>query len=305
MLKEDGRKKHFILLFVGMLLWAMSFVWVKVALQVYSPLIILLLRMFIGAVFLFSFSRLIGRLQKVQFADLKHFCLLALFEPFLYFMGETYAMQHVSSTVGAVMTSTIPVLTPIASYFFLKQKLTLKHMLGAALSTIGVVLVLVNSGDTLQGNMKGVLLMLVAIVAAIAFSMLISKMGTKYNAMTVISYQTLFSCAYFGVALLFNLDLLKTNWVFDYDAFMSIVYLAVLCTGVSFVIYTMAIQEIGANQASMFTNLIPIFVAVISYFFFDEVLSIKNYLGILLVIVGLFVAHGKIFKKGILFTPHS
>lgn len=75
----------------AMLFWSFSFVWVKVAYQAYEPLTVVLLRLVISVVLLFVFSLSIRRLQIPDRKDAGIFLLLALFEPFLYFMGRVTA----------------------------------------------------------------------------------------------------------------------------------------------------------------------------------------------------------------------
>jgi drug/metabolite transporter (DMT)-like permease len=54
--------------------------------------------------------------------------------------------------------------------------------------------------------------------------------------------------------------------------------------------YTYAVREIGVSKTSVFTNLIPIITALASYFLFNETLTLVKILGILIVIIGLYIA---------------
>ena len=128
---------------VSMVFWSLTFVWYKVVYLYLGPITTIFLRLIISSVILFSFGlaavKVIDRskqkspkptvgvkkfyhsivgflgkaldrtelyIQKVNRKDWGGIILLAFFEPFMYFMGESFGMTLVSSTVGAVVIST-------------------------------------------------------------------------------------------------------------------------------------------------------------------------------------------------------
>ena len=105
------------------LLWALSFVWYKQVLIYLPPVTLVLFRLVIAVSILSLVSLFIGKLQKMMLKDLPAFIALSFFQPFAYFMGESFGMQYVSSTVGAVVISTIPIFAAIAGFFILKERL--------------------------------------------------------------------------------------------------------------------------------------------------------------------------------------
>ena len=99
---------------LAMVFWSLSFIWYKEVFQFYKPITLVVGRLSISAIFLFITVGLIMRkLTKIKASDLKYFLLLAFFEPFLYFMGESFGMTMVSSTLAAVIISTIPLFSPL------------------------------------------------------------------------------------------------------------------------------------------------------------------------------------------------
>ena len=100
-----GRKTFYIYLwlFLAMVLWALSFIWFKMANETYPPITIVFFRLLMAAIILFLFSFFGGFLKNIRWKDIKHFVLLALFNPFLYFIGESNGLTYVSSTTAAVI----------------------------------------------------------------------------------------------------------------------------------------------------------------------------------------------------------
>jgi drug/metabolite transporter (DMT)-like permease len=112
------------------LFWGFSFVWFKQAFLVYKPITIVFLRLVIATVLLNVYIKVAGKKQKIDKKDYKLFLLLAFFEPFCYFLGESFGLTFVSATVGAIIISTIPLFTPFLTYFLIKEKITIYGIVG-------------------------------------------------------------------------------------------------------------------------------------------------------------------------------
>ena len=105
------------------LFWGFSFVWFKQANVYYKPLSIVILRLIISAVLIVLILKLSKNEEKIAKEDWKQLLLLAFFEPFLYFLGESFGLTMVSATAGAIIISTIPLFTPIFTYSLSNFKL--------------------------------------------------------------------------------------------------------------------------------------------------------------------------------------
>ena len=285
---------------LAMIFWSFSFVWVKVAYQAYGPLTVVLLRLVISVVLLFSFMFIIRRLQFIAKKDIGIFVLLAFFEPFLYFMGESYGLLYVSSTVAAVIVATIPLLAPISAYYFFKERLSLMNVIGLAISFLGVCLVILNDDLSFSASPLGVMLEVLAVIAAIAYSTVLRKLAFRYNTFTIISYQNLFGIIMFlPFWLVFeSRDFIATP--FHREAFTSIILLSVFASSLAFIFFTFSVRNIGINRSNTFINLIPVFVAIFAWFVLGDKLSGQAATGIAIVIAGLFLAQIRWRRKKII-----
>ena len=285
---------------LAMIFWSFSFVWVKVAYQAYGPLTVVLLRLVISVVLLFSFMFIIRRLQFIAKKDIGIFVLLAFFEPFLYFMGESYGLLYVSSTVAAVIVATIPLLAPISAYYFFKERLSLMNVIGLAISFLGVCLVILNDDLSFSASPLGVMLEVLAVIAAIAYSTVLRKLAFRYNTFTIISYQNLFGIIMFlPFWLVFeSRDFIATP--FHREAFTSIILLSVFASSMAFIFFTFSVRNIGINRSNTFINLIPVFVAIFAWFVLGDKLSGQAATGIAIVIAGLFLAQIRWRRKKII-----
>lgn len=139
---KPSQIKLFASIIISMIFFSLTFVWFKIANNVYGPLTIVLFRLIIAAIILLIFTKISGSLVIPKKKDLKYMFLLAFFEPFLYFMGESYGLQYISSTVAAVIIATIPLVAPFAAYIFYREKVSLFNSIGILISFFGVICVI-------------------------------------------------------------------------------------------------------------------------------------------------------------------
>lgn len=276
-----------------MLLWGMSFVWTAVALRYYEPISIIFLRLTISTIFLFLWLKLFGKFEKIQAADFKLFIISALFNPFLYFLGENYGVKLTSPTVSAVVIATIPLFASVAAFFMLREKLTLLNISGMILSFAGVLIMLLTSNFSFEASPIGVAALLFAVATAIGYSVYLKKLSSRYSPIFIIAVQNLIGLIFFlPVFLIFDFShfiTIKPN----FEVIGSIVALAVFCSSIAFVAFTIATREIGVSKTNIFANLIPVFTGVFSFLIIGEQLNSQKVMGISLVVAGLFFSQLK------------
>jgi drug/metabolite transporter (DMT)-like permease len=295
-MKEQSAAKLYGAVILAMMCFSLSFVWFKVANVSYGPLTIVLGRLLISSVILFFITRFSGRLVIPYKHDFKYILLLTFFEPFLYFMGESFGLQYIPSTVGAVIIATIPLFAPFASLIFFKEKITLKNISGIIISFIGVTLVIYEFGAGLSANPLGVLLQFSAVFSAIGYTVVLHKISSRMNNLSIILFQNIIGSVYFLPFWLIFESKRFVNTPFDPDAMLAIAELAIFASTLAFVFFTYSVRHMGVTKSNMFVNIIPVFTAIFAWFILGDILTFQKISGILLVIAGLFMAQVK-FRK--------
>ncbi len=277
----------------SMLLWGMSFVWSTIVFRYYPPITTVFLRLVISFLLLFGSVTLFGKFEKIRKEDYKLFLLSALFNPFLYFLGESYGLKMSSSTISSVIIATIPLFSPVVAYYTLKEKLTRLNIIGMMVSFAGIILMLVDGKLNLSASPLGIVLLLFAVATAITYSVFLKKLSSKYSAINIITVQNLIGALYFLPFFLFlemeNFFTVKP----DFKLISSLLSLAVFCSSLAYILFTIAMREIGVGRTNMFTNLIPVFTAVFSFFLLGEEFNIQKLSGMAIVIVGLYLSQIK------------
>lgn len=282
---------------LAMIFWSYTFVWYKVVYEFYNPITVVFFRLIISSVFLFALMAPLKKLQKIRKGDLKYFILVATFNPFLYFIGESYGIKFASTTVAAVIIATIPLFTSFTSAYFLNEKITKMNIAGVFFSIVGVAFVIFNNGEAIEASTFGIFMLSFAVAAAIGYTLVLKKLTSKYNSITVVTYHNFIGIFLFA-PLFFIIDFtdfIKTG--FSTEAWVPLLELAIFGSSFAFIFFTFSIQKIGVGKANAFTNLIPVFTAIIAYFVIDELLNFNKMLGISLVIAGLFLSQVRTGKR--------
>lgn len=286
-----------------MLIWAGAGIAVKEALLVFTPLTLIVLRFTLAVVLMvtigliFRQNEILG-LQRVEKKDIPLFLLGGLFQPFLYFIFETYTYDcFASPTIAEAMLSTQPVLAPIFAFALLRERVTRNNIIGIVISTIGMLmLLLVGAGDFVLGNSWGILLAFVTVSMSVSYSIILRRIPSHYSPLSIVFYVQSFSLLLFyilwGGAWVFTpfqpLELLEPIQLLK--PVLSVLYLAIFASVAAFVLFCYTVRKIGVTRANVFNNVRPVFTALIMWILMDEILPIWKLIGILIIIIGLFIS---------------
>ena len=300
----------YLTIIIAMLIWAGAGIAVKEALLVFTPLTLIVFRFTLAVLLMllvglvFRKSDIVG-LQRVDKRDIPLFMLGGLFQPFLYFIFETYTYQSFASpTIAEALLSTQPVLAPLFAFVLLREHITRNNIIGILLSTIGMLmLLLVGSQSFAIGNPWGILLALLTVSCSVGYSVVLRRIPGYYSPLTIVFYVQFISLVLFyilwGGDLLLNSsspELLHTSSPELLKAGLSVLYLAVLASVTAFILFCYTVRYIGVTRANIFNNIRPVFTALMMLLFFSEQLPFWKWIGIIVIIIGLFISqkHGKV-----------
>jgi len=287
---KNKKVQLYIIIVLSMVFWGMSFVWSTIVFRYLEPITTVFFRLILSSGILFAGLKIFGKIEKIKREHYKMFLISALFNPFLYFLGENFGLKNTSATISAVIIATIPVFSPIVAFFFLKERLSLLNVIGLIISFLGVLVMLVNKDLSLNAAPLGLMCLGFAVIAAIIYSMLLKRLAFHYNAFTVIANQNLIgSFLFLPLFLIFEAHKLSSV-TFNASWVSSLLMLSVFASSLAFVFFAIGTREIGVSKTSIFSNLIPAITAIGSYFLLGEAFSVQKGAGILMVICGLSIS---------------
>src|SRR6056297_3232938 len=290
-------KKNFATAYIAvslaMIFWSFTFIWYKIVYQFYNPITTVFFRLIISSIFLFALMYPLKKIEKIRKGDFKYFLLFSVFNPFLYFIGESYGVKLVSSTLAAVIIATIPLFTSFTSSFFLNEKITRMNLMGIIFSIIGVSFIIFEKNEGITVSLLGIAMLMLAVVAAIGYSIVLKNLSNKYSSITIVSYHNLIGIFLFApLFFIFDFNDFKQTGL-SQEAWIPLLELSFFGSSFAFIFFTFAIKRIGVGKAKAFTNLIPVLTAIIAFIVLGEIINLTKIFGISLVIGGLFLSQIK------------
>lgn len=255
------------------------------------PTTILLFRSFFAVIFFVLFLIIKGqRLFAIEKKDIVPFLILGLLNVPLnqYLFFVSIKMTTASNVALAYALS--PIFILIISIYFLKEKVTLRKTLGIVAAFVGITLILFERG--LEFRSEYFIGNLVALVASLAWS-IYSTYGKVFIARYGSIYST-FIAMLFGFLLYLPISFLHDDianiYLIKPMHWLQIIYLALLTSGIAYIIWYYAIKRLPASSVGVFNNLQPVFTTILAMAFLNQSVSFIYIIGGLLIIGGVYIA---------------
>ncbi|MBI4098295.1 MAG: EamA family transporter [Candidatus Levybacteria bacterium] len=280
-------------LIIANVIWGASFPVYKWALDDIPSFTFVFLRFYLAALILFPFVYKNLRIERQDWWDL-----------FLCsFIGITITISFLilglklSSSINApIILSAGPIILIIGSFFYLKERLKKKVVVGTLTSLVGVltiVLLPVFKGG-LDGGLLGNLFLVGAAIGSVIHALLLKKIMPKYKALPIAFWQFLIG----SLPLLpfYFIELNQTHWTQDINLkiLIGIFFGSVLATSVAHSIYAYGMKFIKASEVGIFTYVDPIATVLVAIPLLGEKITAPYLIGALFVFLGIFIAEGRI-----------
>ncbi len=274
--------------------WGLSFVWSGQLLRNGFPLYSLLgIRLFLASMLLLAVAVISKKFVRIKRRDLKWFLLLVIFEPFLYFIGETNGIVLTDSpAISSIVISTLPLFTMVMGYAIYNERISKTNMAGVFIALAGVILSLMNEEMQLNVHPLGFVMLLLAVFSATGYSLVIKKLSDNYTPVMIVLWQNLIGVVFFLPFCLFEANALS-HFNFSFRNIYPLLLLVIFPSCIAFLSYVQAIHHIGVTKASMFCTLIPVVTLLFSAFMGLEKLYTYNVAGVLIVVAGLVLSQLK------------
>ncbi len=276
-------------LLAATLLWASSFVALKIAFAHFDPMVVIFGRMLVGSL-CFLFLPSIFRNLAWQPGDLRRMALMALCEPCLYFIFEARAVENTTASQAGMITAILPLLVAVVARMVLKEHLTRRTLTGFFIAIVGVVWlslaaeVEAGAPNPLLGNFYE----FVAMVCATGYVIQLKRLTSRYSPFFLTAVQA-FAGSLFFFPILF---LPGTELPVRYDpvGVTAVVYLGAFITLGAYGCYNFGVSRIPVSQATAFINLIPVFAVILGWLVLGETFTGSQYLAAGIVFCGVYLS---------------
>ena len=198
------------------------------------------------------------------------------------------AAETTTATNMGILAAMVPLLTVLLSALILREPPTLGGILGGVLAFMGVTLLLGrgNPFSLLQLQVAlGDALMIVAATCYALYGVMLKRWS-----MNLPPWVMLYAQVCFAVLFLLPPYLMGPMTPIDGQNIGLILYAGIPASVITTFLWMRAVRQIGANQSSIFINLMPLFSAVIAMIFLGERVAGFHFAGGLLILVGVIMA---------------
>lgn len=163
------------------LMFALTFVFVRVGVKSASTTTALWLTLFVNVVFLWGWSLLVYGWQFEQWWEWRYFFLAGVFAPLLGRLFQFQGMAKLGANITTPLTLTHPVISVVLAILFLGEEVTNLGLLGALMVVLGSVVVGAQGGQNPTRSLQNVsrIYLLLPLVASLSYgiSIVFRKIG--------------------------------------------------------------------------------------------------------------------------------
>lgn len=314
------RYLNYLYLLIAILIWSFAPAIVKIVLGKLDPLPFLILRFFVVVIFLFPiywniFYKNFIKRKKYSWYDWKNIIIYSLLSQtslILFFIG----LDYTTAIDSIILALSAPLITIAAGHYFFRDKLNLLKEIGIFIATIGTLLVVIEplltkqNGDPVDRFWGNIILILFHLVASfwviytkflfgtnsLVLISLMKKVGLKlhkkkYDVFEVnmlsffVAFLTLIPFAFTNIST-YTQQVLSLGWI----EILGIIYMGLLSSAAAYILYTKAQSSLSVTEVSIFTYISPMFAIPASYLILGEIPTNYSYIGIAVILIGLFVA---------------
>jgi len=288
------QKKTYLALVLITILWGNSFIAMKHAVQFLTPVELTILRFIPVAV---AFAALLLPTQRISF-----WAMVRKEWPILILLGLTGAVAYnifvmtgsqriAAGTTSLIVPSLNPILTFILSIIFLKERPTVKKVLGLIFASIGLyIIVRYASGERIDFSyLRYVFITTLAPLCFAIYTILGKPLVARYPPLQVTGGAMM--AAVIPLVFLIDGDLIAKLPTLPPTVWLSIAFLSFLCTVFALIVWFWALQQMEASKASSFTYLVPLFGVSFSQVILGEPITLALIIGGAILLGGVYIVN--------------
>ena len=281
----------------AVIVWGATFIATKIALREVSPATIVWIRFGMG-----TFILGVVVVSRKQFAlpernEWLYFAMLGFLGVTFHQILQATGLQTAKATTTAWIVATTPVFIAILGWLALKERLTGLQVIGILLAAFGVLLI-VSKGNlsalfTGEEGTIGDLLVLISSVNWAVYTILSRRELARHPAARMMFFVMLIGW------------LLVNVWIFGFGPGFSevanltssgwgaILVLGIFGSGLAYIAFYDALQEIPASQLGAFFNVEPLVTTVLASFMVAEAITAITLIGGAIIIWGIWLVNRK------------
>jgi drug/metabolite transporter (DMT)-like permease len=277
-------------------LWGASYMFIKVAIDDVSPIVVVWVRLVLAALVLVPIARGRGAFEALR----GHFptvLLLSVVQVAAPFLLITFGEKHIASALAGILVASAPIFTALLAFRLDREELaTGWRLVGILVGIVGVALLF---GVDLSGDSAALLGGLMVLLASLGYAIGPFEMKRRLQGVQPVGI----AAATMSLAALLltpAVPFVIPSQAPGIDTAGSLLVLGAGGTGIAFLIFYTLIAEIGPSRATVVAYIAPGFSVLYGVLLLGERFTAGTALGLLAILAGSWLAAGgRISRSGL------
>ena len=276
----------YLLLVLLALIWASAFFNIKIATYSFGPITIAFLRVFFGSIPVLLLCYYKDIKIEAFSKDWYWFAIIGFINLVAPFFLIAYGVKSVQSNLAAILMSTTPLSSTVLGHFYTKnEKFNFIKTFGILIGFSGILYLFSDNLLIDENNFLSALLILLGSTCYVIGGVLTLKISKKKNENVTGSI-----LIWAVIILIPSVVLIEQPWniIPRTDSIISVIYLGLVSTGIAWLLRFRILVKNGLIFQSQVSYLIPIFGTILSYIFLKEMITIKVFVSLIAVSLGIY-----------------
>lgn len=258
--KRRQMLKAYTLLTICVIIWGSNFVFGKILVASFSPSMLTMLRLLFIVLFLLGLSSFKKHFKRVNKSDLVAILCLGVVGVFINQWSFFVGLQTADPTTSALVLATTPILTGFLAAVFLKEKLTIRMLIGSMVAITGIYFVVAAGSSSIFQIDKGLLWIVITMITFAIMIIMTRLLSQRVDPLTITLYSNIVG---FIVSIPFAFILDQPLRIsFKLSDWALLIGTAIIVHGLANLMWNNNIRYVDASKAAILSNLEP-FVAMI------------------------------------------
>jgi drug/metabolite transporter (DMT)-like permease len=273
-------------------IWGASFLFTRLSVGEFGPLPTAAVRVAIAAAFLLPLVLMRG-LGPTLAKNWRHVFLIGMFNSGIPFACFAFALLSITTGLSAILNATVPMFGALVAWIWLKDKPNHSRLLGLVVGFAGVAMLAWDKA-TFKPDASGLApgwAVLACLLACVCYAL-----SASYTKRYLTGLPPLVTAAGSQIGATVGLAL-PALWLWPTSmpgttAWLALLAVGVLCTGVAYILYFRLIENAGPARALAVTFVIPVFAVFYGALFLSEAVTLWMLLCAVIIVCGTALSTG-------------
>ena len=282
-------KTNWFLLILLSAIWGGAFTLNKIALNTFTPEVIVAGRLISGSIFLLALIYFLYKKFTINMSQINYYLFMSLVGIVIPFIAIITGQKNIDSAMAGILMATMPISTIVLSHIFLEdEKMNQQKFIGFVISFLGVFILIYRKDLFINNSISETFESQLLVILGATLYAFAAIYGKKYKITDPLSASTgtiLFATFFMTIYLIFIDQSNPSYSALFLD--INILLLGILCTAIATIIYFQILQTEGASFLSIMNFLIPLWAILFGIVILQDQFSWNYIIGLVVILFGI------------------